>query len=156
MRMKTFIAAVWLFATAIFGQGQAQNSEQELMTPAARMTNWSSASALNSLFKDKARVRRFLNEVANEGDPSGPTLVEKVYEYRFVDLNADGWLELVALVGGGRPSTGLEIVFQTPGGVPLPDRLTTMYEGFVIRELVGFDVPASESSAQGSGSRWHL
>jgi hypothetical protein len=47
----------------------------------------------------------------------------------------------VALVSGGRPSTGLEIVFQTPGGVPLTDRLTTTYDGFVMRELVGFDVP---------------
>src|SRR4051794_7615856 len=142
MRMKTFIAAVWLFATAIFGQEQSRNHGQELVTAAASATNWSSASALNSLFKDRARVKRFLNEVINEGDLSGPTFVEKVYEYRFVDLNADGWLELVALVGGGRLSTGLEVVFQTPGGVPLPDRLTTTYEGFVMRELVGFDVPA--------------
>ena len=94
------------------------------------------------VIKDKAGVKRVLNEVGDEGDPSGPTLVEKVYEYRFVGLNTDGWLELVALVGGGRPSTGLEIVLQTPGGVPLPDRLTTTYEGFVMRELVGFDVPA--------------
>lgn len=141
--MKTFIAAVWLFVTpAVFGQGQTQNRNQEPVTPAARSINWRSASALKALFKDKAGVKRFLNEVINEGDLSGPTFVEKVYEYRFVDLNADGWLELVALVGGGRPSTGLEIVFQTPGGVPLPDRLTTTYEGFVMRELVGFDVPA--------------
>jgi hypothetical protein len=103
-RMKTFIAAVWLFVTpAVFGQGQTQNRNQVPVTPAARSINWRSASALKALF---------------------------------VDLNADGWLELVALVGGGRPSTGLEIVFQTPGGVPLPDRLTTTYDGFVMRELV--------------------
>lgn len=138
--MKTFIAAAWLFATVVFGQGQTQNRDRELVTPAARSINWSSASALNALFKDKASVKRFLNEVANESDPSGPTFVEKVYEYRFVDLNADGWLELVSLVGGGRPSTGLEIVFQTPGGVPLTDRLTSTYDGFVMRELARVDV----------------
>jgi hypothetical protein len=142
MCTKTFIAAVWLIAMpTVFGQGQTQNRDQEPVVPAARSINWSSASALKALFKDKAGVKRFLNEVANEGDPSGPTFVENVYEYRFVDVNADGWLELVALVGGGRPSTGLEIVFQTPGGVPLTDRLTTTYDGFVMRELVGFDVP---------------
>ena len=140
--LRVFLASCALFATAIFGQGQTQDRGQHPMTPAARSANWSSASALSALFKDKATLKRFLNEVINEGDLSGPTFVEKVYEYRFVDLNADGWLEVVALVGGGRPSTGLEIVFQTPGGVALPDRLTTTYEGFVMRELVGFDVPA--------------
>jgi|SRR6266542_1111406 len=142
MRMKTFIAAVWLVTTAaVFGQEHTQNRAQELVTPAARTTNWSSASALNALFKDKARVKRFLNEVANDGDPSGPLSVVDVFEYRFVDLNADGWLELVALVRGDRPSTLLEIVFQTPGSVPPTDRLATTYEGFVIRELPRVDVP---------------
>ena len=38
---------------------------------AARTTNWSSASALNALFKDKASVKRLLNEVITEGDLSG-------------------------------------------------------------------------------------
>jgi hypothetical protein len=69
--MKTFIAAAWLFATAVFGQGQTQNLDQEPVVPAARSINWSSASALKALFKDKAGVKRFLNEVANEGDPRG-------------------------------------------------------------------------------------
>ena len=56
-----------------------------------------------------------------------------------MDLDGDGWLELVALVGGGRLSTFLEVVFQTPNGVPPADRLVTTYDGFVIRELPGFD-----------------
>ena len=154
--MKTFIAVVWVFATAVFRQGQTQNNGQELMTAAASATNWSSARALNSLFNDKARVKRFLNEVANDGDPNGPLFVVDVFDYRFVDLNADGWFELVALVGGDRPSTALEIVFQTPGGVPLPDRLaTTLPDGFVLR-----DCPVSMSRSMpvftGSGWRWHL
>src|SRR3954469_2581408 len=66
MGMKTFIAAVWLFATTVFAQGQTRNRGQELVTPAASATNWSSASALNSLFNDKSRVKRFVNEVAND------------------------------------------------------------------------------------------
>jgi len=136
-------------ATAVFGQAQTQNRDGEPVTPAARSMNWTSAGALNALFNDKARVKRFLNEVANEGATSGQAfigdVVTNVYEYRVVDLDADGWLELVALVGGGRPSTALEIVFQTPGGVPLTDRLTATYEGFVVRELVGFDVPDLEA-----------
>lgn len=140
--MKTFIAAVWLFATpAVFGQGQTQNREREPVTPAARSANWTSASALNGLFKDKAVVKRFLNEVNNAGDTSMPLFVVDVFDYRFVDLNGDGWLELVAVVGGRRPSSGLEVVFQTPGGVPLPDPLVTTYDGFVMRELAGFDIP---------------
>ena len=145
MRMNAFIAAVWLFATqAVFGQGQTQNREPGPIIPAARSISWTSASALNALFKDKADVKRFLNEFVNEGATSGPEfvgdVVVHVYEYRFVDLNADGWLELVALVGGDRPSTGLVVVFQTPGGAPLADRLTTTYEGFVMRELPRVDV----------------
>ena len=52
-----------LLATALVGQGQTPNSGQELVTAAASTTNWSSASALSSLFKDKARVTRFLNEI---------------------------------------------------------------------------------------------
>jgi hypothetical protein len=138
MGMTTFIAAVCLVATAtVFAH--RQNRGQELVTPTARTINWSSASALNSLFKDKGRVRQFLNEVANDGDPSGPLSVVDVFDYRFVDLNADSWLELVALVRGDRPPTLLEIVFQTPGGVPLP-HLGATYEGFVIRELSRVDV----------------
>ena len=144
--MNAFIVAVWVFATqAPFAQEQTQTRSPGPIIPAAKSINWTSASALNVLFKDNAHVKRFLNELANEGVTSGPEfvgdVVADVYEYRFIDLNGDGWLELVALVGGDRPSTGLEIVFQTPGGVPLTDRLTTTYEGFVIRELTGRDVP---------------
>ena len=83
---------------------------------------------------------RFLNEIATAGDPSGPTFVKDVFDYRFVDLNGDSWFELAALVGGGRPVTLLEIVSQTPGGVPPTDRLATTYDGFVISELPGADV----------------
>jgi hypothetical protein len=143
MAMKTFVAGLCLSATAtLFGQGHTPSLGQEPVTPAARSTDWKSARALNAVFNDKARVKRFLNEVANEGDRNGPTFVESVYEYRVVDLNADGWLELVALVGGGRPTTGLAVVFQTSGGLPPTDRLTSTYEGFGIHELTGFNVPA--------------
>jgi hypothetical protein len=130
--------------TAVLGQGQTQNRDPGPIIPAAKGINWTSTSALNAIFKDETDVKRFLNEFVNAGVTSGPAfignVVANVYEYRFIDLNGDGWLELVALVGGDRPWTGLEIVFQTPGGVPLPDRLTTTYEGFVMRELARVDV----------------
>lgn len=139
--MNTFIAAVWLLVTpAVFGQGQPQNRNQEPVTPAAKRS-WTSAAALNRTFKNNAVVKHFLNEVANAGDPGGPTSVVEVFDHRVVDLNRDGRLELVALVRGDRPSTFLEIVFQTPGHVPPTDRLASTYDGFVVRELSHVDVP---------------
>src|SRR5689334_6844545 len=91
-RVRSLLALVVLsaVATAVFGQAQTQNRDREPLTPAARSINWTSAGALNALFNDKARVKRFLNEVANEGATSGPAfignVVVNVYEYRFVDL----------------------------------------------------------------------
>ena len=140
IRMNAFIAAAWLFVTPAFGQEQVQNRDRELVTPAARSINWSSASALNALFKDNGTVKRFMNEVTNDGDPSDLLSGLDVFDHRFVDLDGDGWLELVALVSGDRPGVGLEVVFQTPGGVPPTDRLATTYEGFVFRELGGRNV----------------
>jgi hypothetical protein len=136
--MKTLVAALLLLATPVLGDVQGQGREP--VSRAASRVNWTSASALNALFKDKASVKRFLNEIANGGDTSAPEFIAELYDHRFVDLNGDGWFELVALVGGQRLSTALEVVFQTPGGAPPADRLATTHDGFVMRELPGFDV----------------
>src|SRR5215203_4540648 len=104
VRLTIFVAALLLFVTPVaFGQGQTRNRDEEPMSRAAQRVNWTSSSALNAVFRDKPSVKRFLNEVANQGDAIGIESIAKVLEYRFVDLNRDGWLELVALVGGRRP-----------------------------------------------------
>jgi hypothetical protein len=132
--LATVVAAVWLLDAAAPGECQ------ESLSRAASRVNWTSASALEALFKDKSSVKRFLDEIANDGDTSGPEATPEVYEYRFVDLNRDGWLELVALVSGGRLATFLDVVFQTPNGAPPADRLATAHDGFVLQTLSGFDV----------------
>ena len=134
--MRTLVAAS---SCLPLGPRPGPEPGQEPVSRAAGRVDWTSASALNALFKDKVSVKRFLNEVANGGDTSAREFIAELYEDRFVDLNGDGWFELVALVGGQRLSTALEVVFQTPGGAPPADRLATTHEGFVMRELPGFD-----------------
>jgi hypothetical protein len=137
--MRTFLAVLLVCATPVaFGHGQTRNKDEEPMTQAANRVNWTSAGALNALFKDKGTVKRFLNEVANAGDAIGIEAFAEVLDYRFVDLNRDGRLELVAVEGGRRPAESLEIVFQT--AVPPVDRLVTTYDGFVMTGVAGFGV----------------
>ena len=73
VRMTPLVATLWLLATPVLGQGP------ESLTRAARSVNWTSASALNAVLKDTASVKRFLNEIASDGDTSAAELVPEVY-----------------------------------------------------------------------------
>jgi hypothetical protein len=132
MWMTPIAAAVLLLATPVLSAGQ------DAVSRAATSVDWTSARALKALFKDKLSVKHFLDEIANEGDTTGPEATPEVYDYRFVDLNGDGWLELVALVSGKRLPVFLDVVFQAPA--PPADRLATTHRGFVLQSLSGFDV----------------
>jgi hypothetical protein len=135
------ITAIVAAVALLFATGPAARA-QEPVTRAARDVSWAAEAALRALFKDAATVRRFLNEIANDGDLTAPDIIGEVEELRIVDLDRYGWLELVALVSGtGRKlSTHLEVVFHRPSGAHPADRLATAFDGFVLRGLNGFDV----------------
>jgi hypothetical protein len=137
VRIRALVAAVALLLAA----GPAART-QEPVTRAALGVSWAAEDELRALFKDASTVKGFLNEIANGGDLAVPDMIGDVEEFRIVDLDRDGWLELVALVSGtGRNlSTNLEVVFHRPSRAQPPDRLATEFEGFVMRELSGFDV----------------
>lgn len=129
-------AIVLLLATA------TASIAQESVTRAARALSWGAAADLRALFKDAGTVERFLNEIVNEGDLTAPDMIGEVEEFKIIDLDRDSRLELVALTSstGRSLSTFLVVLFQLPNGIQPSDRLTTQHDGFVMRELSGFDV----------------
>jgi hypothetical protein len=139
VRVTTVLAAV---AVVTAGWGGARVLAQEPSTHVARGVRWSAEGELRALFKDPATVKSFLGEIESGGDATEPDVIGDVEEYRLVDLDRDGWLELVALVSGtGRKlSPFLVVVYQTPEGTPPSDRLATTNDGFVMRSLSGVGV----------------
>jgi hypothetical protein len=118
-----------------------ENSSTAPVMRAARAASWASQSNLRAVFHDAAMVKRFLNDIASEGNTSVGDVVGEVYEFRIIDLDRDGWLELVALHSGivRKSSAALSIVFPRPSRHPA-EPSDTAFEGFVLTGLTGFDV----------------
>ena len=135
-------------ASAASFRGQAAG--QDSIAPRARALDWSAGNTarLLELFRDTAVVRNFLNEIDRAGSPGDPGMFEGVREYRFVDLNADGVVELVALadVSGREFFNNIEIVFPTFERPIGRQRDESEFQGFVLRQVHGFEVESLEAA----------
>jgi hypothetical protein len=146
------LASIVPFTIAVLlgGVTGAAAQERGAVIQRARQLQWSAAgqAGLRDFFTDVHVVRTFLNEIQTGGDGSEPGTFAAVKEYRFVDLDNDGWLELVALVdvSGREFFNSIEIVHQSPAARGPRDRLAREYEGFALETVHGFEIDSLDAA----------